>query len=237
MKLEETLNGGYAGLYGEVVDKDIYHLRTVENIVSINDPEYIHEQGHTGIDFVPDVVFDFGANIGIFSRYARTLWPKARIIAVEPHSDNCETFKMFTAVDANILLIEKAIGTGKLYHQAGAVNGSGESYISPGVGMDAQAMQALPPSEVEMIMPDELIKQVKPGEKFLVKMDIEGGENAVFNHKPSMEALRRADYFCMEVHFYGLTKPPREEIMKVLKSFEDTHTCKLDHVNFYARKK
>lgn len=242
MKLDQTLNGGYAGLYGEVVDKDIYRVRTVEDIVSINDPAFVHEKGHAGIDFVPDVVFDFGANIGVFTRYAQSLWPEARIIAVEPHPDNCQNFKFFTAADPKVMLIEKAIGTGELYHFAGAVNGSGESYISPGIGMDTEAMKhsAGVLSTIESIMPDAVIdRNVNRNEKFLVKMDIEGGENAVFAHKPSMNALRRADYFCMEVHFYGLTETAktRKEIMKVLASFEATHNCTLDHVTFYARKK
>lgn len=239
MKLDQTLNGGYNGLYGEVVDKDIYRVRTVEDIVSINDPAFIHEKGHAGIDFIPDVVFDFGANIGVFTRYAQSLWPNAQIVSVEPHPANCEIFKHFTK---DVMLVEKAIGTGELYHFAGAINGSGESYISPGIGMDTEAMKhsAGVLSTIKTVMPDALINLfVRHSQKFLVKMDIEGGENAVFAHKPSMDALRRADYFCMEVHFYGLTETAktRREIMKVLASFEATHNCTLDHVTFYARKK
>ena len=66
-KLEESLNGGYKGLYGEVVDRDEYHLRDLADVVSINDPKFIHDPGHPrGFNFIPDVVIDLGANVGVF---------------------------------------------------------------------------------------------------------------------------------------------------------------------------
>jgi FkbM family methyltransferase len=35
-----------------------------------------------------DVVIDIGANIGMFTTHSKQLWPKARIIAIEPHPEN-----------------------------------------------------------------------------------------------------------------------------------------------------
>ena len=76
MELENTLNGGYNGLYGEVVTEDCYRLKT--------------------LGFVPDVIFDLGANIGVFTRYARDMFNNAKIISVEPNLDNFENLKTFS---------------------------------------------------------------------------------------------------------------------------------------------
>lgn len=132
--MKEKLSEAYQSLYGEIVDKDIYHMRDVEDIVSINDPSFVHEAGHKRpFDFIPDVVIDLGCNIGLFTGYARQLYPHALIIAVEPDKKNCELFKELIGEDSRITLINKAIGSGEVWHSKGAVNGSGENYITSGV--------------------------------------------------------------------------------------------------------
>ncbi len=107
--IHSTLNGGFPGLYGEVVTEDIYKIKE--------------------LNFIPDVILDLGANIGIFSRYARELFPNALIISIEPHPDNIKAFKKYTN-DENIILIEKGIGKGTLYKSKKAVNGAAEVYLS-----------------------------------------------------------------------------------------------------------
>lgn len=229
MKLHETLNGGYAGLHGEVVTHDCYRLRT--------------------LPFIPDVIFDFGGNIGIFARFARELFPDALIVSVEPHPENRSVFKEFTK-DDKIILIEKAIGRGKMWHNLGARNGSGESYVSSGLGFDKEMMasavrnnQGVEASGVDAVMPDEIIWQYwKPGMKAVLKCDCEGCENFVFTDKHSMDMIKQMDYIAMEVHFYALTGgKPWEEVQEqtraALKELEETHICELDNVHFWAIKK
>jgi FkbM family methyltransferase len=229
MKIEDTLNGGYAGLYAEVVTHDCYRLKT--------------------LPFIPEVVFDFGGNIGIFSRFARTLFPDALIIAVEPHPENRERFKEFTH-DDKIILIEKAIGRGKMWHNLGARNGSGESYVSSGLGYDKDMMdsaaknkQGIEASAISSVMPDEIIWQYwKPGMKAILKCDCEGCENRIFSDKASMDMIRQMDYIAMEVHFYALMggvpyQEVQEQTRAALKELEETHTCELDNVHFWAIKK
>ncbi len=227
-KLENTLNGGYGGLYGEVVTCDSYRLKTIQ--------------------FTPDVVFDFGGNVGVFSRFARSLWNNALIVAVEPNPDNCNNFRKFTT-DSNLILFEKAIGAGELWHNMGAVNGAHESYVSSGLGFDSRSMsegaannQKIEKSLIETVMPDEIINQyLKEGQRSVLKMDIEGGENIVFAHKPSMDAIKKIDFIAMEIHFYALTGKSVQEVrditMEALNSLSDTHTWELDNVYFWATKK
>ncbi len=224
--IEETLNGGYNGLYGEVVTEDCYKLKQLK--------------------FTPDIILDLGGNIGVFARFARTLFPEAEIISVEPHAENCEVYKKFTH-DSKIHLMNRAVGIGQIYHNLGACNGSGEVYLSAGLGYPEKALKdeaniKIEPSSLESVMPDELINTwVLPGMKSLIKIDIEGSENFIFDHKPSMDALKTIDYICMELHWYAMNANLVEEVrnksLKALKSLEETHDCVLDHVHFWATKK
>jgi FkbM family methyltransferase len=229
MKLEETLNGGYNGLYGEVVTYDIYRLKK--------------------IPFKPDIIFDFGANIGVFTRYARTLFHDALIVSVEPHPDNIKLFKEFTN-DKNNILIEKAIGRGKMWHNLGAVNGSGESYVSSGLGFENEMMRnavdnslGIEDSMIKCAMPDEIISQYwKQGMKAILKVDIEGGENIIYGHQSSMDIIKQIDYITMEVHWYALTgglayDEVKAATLRAIEELKETHTTELDNVTFWALKK
>ena len=126
------------------------------------------------------------------------------------------------------------------------MNGSGEVYLSSGLGYPEGEMDKCPGKldryKIETVMPSELLKKyVKDGQKVLVKIDIEGNEHTIFTHEPSMKALRECDYVCMEVHWYalhgGLVSEVREKTQAALDSFKATHDCELDNVHFWARKK
>ena len=238
MNLKESLSGGYAGLYGEVVETDVYEMRDVEDIVSINDPLFIHVKGHKrGFDFIPDVIFDLGANVGIFTRYCHDLFPDAKIIAVEPHPENFKYLPTDLAI-----CINKGIGAGRLWRGTGAVNGSGESYVSNVTGFDEiMRSDSHIPVSIESITLKKLFDEfVLPGHKVIVKMDIEGGENALFEDEESVKCLLNADYVAMEIHNYALSGkdvPAVEKLTSsILERFEKTHDCKLNHIYFYARR-
>lgn len=218
--LEQSLNGGYKGLYGEVVTEDTYRLRS--------------------LNFVPDVVFDFGGNVGVFARYAQSLWPSATIISVEPHPDNIAVYKHYTK---GTILIEKAIGMGEIWHPKGAPNGAHESYLSTGLGYEG--MQDAPNIEavnIPTIMPDEIIDQyLKPGMKSALKLDIEGAENCLWEHPASIKAMQRIDYLCFELHYFALTGKLKnnvvEKTMAAMDAFRQTHIIEMDHIYVWALKK
>lgn len=227
-KLEDSLNGGYGGLYGEVVTCDIYRLRQVR--------------------FQPDLVFDIGANVGVFSRFARTLFPKAKIVAVEPHPANCEVFRQYTP-DPNTFLLECAMGRGNIYHTLTAVNGSGENYLSPGLGYPegllagavvqgkAMELSAVPSLTLQEIYRDHY----QQGMKVLMKIDCEGAENILWEDPEAMGILRSVDYLCMELHDYAQTGEFLQEVKTVtamaLVSLAATHNCERQGVNFWATKR
>ena len=231
--LEDTLNGGYKGLYGEVVTEDCYKIRQ--------------------LNFTPLVIFDLGANIGIFTRFARQLFPDSLIVSVEPDKENFESLVKFTEPN-NTVFINKAIGIGQIWKGSNPINGSGATYLNSGKFLsigemnNSESTGYMSKCDVESVMPDELINSyVKEGQKFLIKIDIEGNEHIIFTHKPSISAIKKADYICMETHLYSFKsnyEEIKDNILLNLNYFKKTHDCIIDggtkekmHYDFFATKK
>lgn len=230
MKIEDIWGGAASGLIGEVITEDTYRIKELK--------------------FTPTIIFDLGCNIGIFTQYVRSLFPDAFIVSVEPNEENFKWAKYFTPPDDKILFINKAIGIGQIYHGLTAANGSGETYLSIMNGYPQKEMDeavennlGIERSEVETVMPDELINTfTKEGDKVLVKIDCEGAENIIFSHEPSMEALRKCEYVCIEVHRYALSggelwQKVQDKTRIALDSFKEMHYIEEDGVHFWATKK
>lgn len=223
MKLEETLNGGFNGLYGEVVIADSYKLRQLR--------------------FAPDVVIDLGANVGVFTRYARELWPDAMIVAVEPDKENYGHLVEFTNNGA--ILLNKGIGIGvlkKRMDEGSLVNGSHFSFVSENSIEDQ--IYDTNTTGVKSVMLDELFKEfVHPKDKVLVKIDVEGAEFHIFEHEPSLKYLHKAEYFAIELHHKNddFEQWQKDEKLKALEEFmarfEKTHSLVYEHPLLFATKK
>lgn len=222
-RLEDSLNGGFSGLYGEVVTFDSYMIKQ--------------------IDFTPHVVIDLGANVGVFSRFARELFPASLVVSVEPNPDNVAVFRRFTN-DEKIILIEKAVGQGVMFRridQNALINGSHESYMPEKLLTNQKQLMKV---EVEPVMLDELFNSyVKPTDKVLVKIDCEGSEFCLFEHEPSLKCLGQAEYFAFELHHEMEYYTEREKVekRKVVSAFinrlSKTHSVIHDGVHLFGTKK
>lgn len=229
-RLEQTLGGDWPGLYGEVVTHDCYHVRQVK--------------------FQPDVVVDVGANVGTFSRFVMVLFPHAQIYAVEPDPLNCAHFRKFTT-DDRIHLIPKALGHGQIYHGTTARNGSGETYLSVGLGYPEALMREAVEIGAGMVMSS--VPSITLGDLFLsldlfetskkvvLKIDCEGAENTIWDDPISMAALVRADYVAMELHSYAMTGKEHPEVLRATEEglllLTTTHDCQRQGVHFWATKR
>ncbi len=225
-----SLKSGFRTMFGEVCVRDFYRLYSVP--------------------FTPTVILDLGANVGVFTTFARCLFPEARIIALEPNPVNYDYLTKHTAHLPDVTYVQKALGVGPLWSGASTSIapywGSLQSYVSEGqTGFPRGEMSQLPDQpgrdglvpyvpapEIQFTTLDALIEDYVDGEDLLlVKMDCEGGENYMFSHQPSMIAMRRADYLTMETHFYVKgTGTQHEEnkrrIIAGLSQLRDTHDCK-----------
>ena len=201
------------------------------------------------LDFVPDVVFDIGSNVGVFAKFARQLWKNALIVAIEPDRENIAQNCMKGA--ENVVLLQKAIGHGRIWRinhgdNHPELSGAQECYHSIMLGYPKEAYRNetyTVPVETKSITLDVLAKYYlkEEGHKFILKIDCEGGENAIFDHEPSMDVMRKADYIAMEVHNYGSSHEENEKVKakinESLTSLEATHNCRRVDFMFYARKK
>jgi FkbM family methyltransferase len=222
-RLEDTLNGGYGGLYGEVVTEDTYGLREIQK-----------SRADIGL------IVDIGANVGCFTRYARELFPSATIIAMEPDAENFIHLKKFTPPDDNIIFLNKALGSGIIWRHIGAPNGAHESYLPVGMGYaDSEYVTTL----VEGVMLDGIINNFHSAGRKIIKIDVEGAENCIWKHPPSMEILKQFDYIMLELHYctkicdHASIKEMAESTVKGIMELTKTHDCHYEHIYFYATKK
>jgi len=217
---EETM--GYDGLFREVVVGDIYKLRE--------------------LSFIPDLIFDIGANIGIFTRFAAELFPNAKIVSVEPHPPNFELLRDNSP--PNAVLLDLALGRGKVWNPRTAANGAGECYLGEYLGYSEEFHRETNATLVAVgtVTIEELFERYwEAGMKTVVKIDCEGAENSIFDHEPSMACLRKSEYVTMEIHHYSGTALDNPKVIEAtrhqLESFEGTHECTREHVLFYATKR
>lgn len=220
-------------LFDELVRQDCYRLRSVL--------------------FQPDVVLDIGANVGVFTSYARFIFPAAYIHAFEPNQRNFAYLLRHTEHLPNVSRWKVAMGTGPIWHRpvkdiCRPYFDGGEQYLSEGqlglpVGAFAERTE-FSKSSVQALSFAQIVDQCWKHGSVVVKIDVEGAENCIFNDPPSMAALRRCDYLTMELHYpvdgNGLV-PERGKptIRQSLMSMTDTHDCEFDepHNLFYATRK
>jgi len=202
----------YRGLYREVVTNDCYRLE--------------------GLRFAPDVIVDIGANIGVFTMRSVELFPSAHIVAVEPHPVNFRNLATRVMSVPNVKLVNAAIGIGEVFHRKDPDNGAHAKYLSH--SLDFSSEQTALPEWDEVNIPSLMLDELAPARyiqaKLLIKIDCEGGENAILFHQPSMDVLRRASYWCMEVHEHESIES-EETIRRRINEFRRTHNIQWDEPN------
>ncbi len=228
----------YQAIFNEVDKDDYYEIRN--------------------LPFNPNVVFDLGANVGVFTTLARNLIPRASIIAVEPDARNFALLKRQTGHLHNITYVNKALGTGDIWQGLPKLEppyyGAIRSYVTQDqLGFLTEDMPQPPgqqgrddypiyePSKVEAVSLAQLFTTyTKPDDLVLLKMDCEGGENSIFADPDSMEALHRVDCITMETHYYTKGTGTQHEanlakVEEALMSLSSTHNCHLDREKRYFR--
>jgi FkbM family methyltransferase len=144
-----------------------------------------------------ETILDLGANIGLTSAYLGAIYPKARILAVEPDAANFQLLKQNTATlgarvqalqaafwprDEALSWTSRPFRDGRDWARAVETGGNGQDSI-----------QAITPSGALALLGAERAD--------LAKVDIEGAEAVFFATETDTDALLRlADVFAIELH-------------------------------------
>ncbi len=137
------------------------------------------------------LIIDCGANIGLSALYFASHLPKARIIGIEPAQDNVELARKNTGHNPLIEIIEAAV-----YDQSTALE-----IANPEADKFAFRMQEASSSaatSIEAVTVGALMQRYGASRNLIVKVDIEGGEEALFRSNTGW--LDHTDLLIVETH-------------------------------------
>ena len=137
------------------------------------------------------LVIDCGANIGLSALYFALHLPRAKIVGIEPARDNVEVARKNTAHNPLIEMIEAAV-----HDQAATLaiaDPDAEKFAYRVIETPAQTV-----TSVEAVTIGALMKRHGARRNLIVKVDIEGGEQALF--RSNTDWLDRTDLLIMETH-------------------------------------
>ena len=143
-----------------------------------------------GFPFEPKTIIDGGANIGLFAVLMANRYPHARIISVEPDRGNYEQLVKNTAVYPNITPLHAG-----LWHQRARLKIVDEAADEWGL----QVKESHDENDLRAITINELMETCSLENPDIVKLDVEGAEEAIFsdNYRHWME---RTKILIIELH-------------------------------------
>ena len=140
------------------------------------------------------LVIDCGANIGVSSLYFAKHLPKARIVGIEPDRENVALARRNTASRPLIEIVEAAISDRAGLMQL--VNPEAEKYAFQVREVGEKGVGDAPP--IEALTIDTIMQRSGVRRNLIVKVDIEGGEQALF--RSNIGWLDHTDLLIVETH-------------------------------------
>ena len=134
------------------------------------------------------LIVDCGAHIGLATLWFARQYPRARIFAVEPAKDNFELLRRNVAANPNIIPINAAIWDRET--RVDLINADEQPW--------AWAMEETETGQIPTVTINDLMQQQSGGVPLLVKIDIEGGEIALF--RSNFEWIERTPLIVLELH-------------------------------------
>ena len=173
--------------------KNPIHLRRDVQDVHAFAQVFLHRE--YDFDWPSDVrrIVDGGANVGFASLYFKGQFPEAQIHAVEPHPHNAEAFRKNTAHLEGITLSQMAIHHSDHVH----LRLTDEGFGSNGFMTRDEASDNLV-ADVETLSIGGIQKAMEWEAIDLVKLDIEGGEEALF--QANLEWMECTRFIVLEFH-------------------------------------
>ncbi|WP_396167557.1 FkbM family methyltransferase [Flavobacterium sp.] len=128
--------------------------------------------------FIPKIIIDAGANIGLAAVYFNRKYPNAKIIAIEPEKSNFEILKMNCKHYKNIYLHKRALSSQSNLTLNVIDKGYGNWGFVTEIDSDESFENIV--DTVITITIDEILNENSLEYIDLLKIDIEGGEKLLF---------------------------------------------------------
>jgi FkbM family methyltransferase len=136
------------------------------------------------------VIVDAGANIGASSIWFSRLFPRAKILALEPDHENAELCRRNCANYINVIVVEAAIGS---------TPGKVQLVRPDSMSWSIQTRRCDAEGSIKMVTVEQLMSQLESSAKlFVAKIDIEGFEKDLFSS--STDWLSEVAVVAIELH-------------------------------------
>lgn len=161
----------------------------------------------------PEVVVDAGANVGLASVYFASRYPSARIVAIEPATENFRLLQQNVAAFPNVRAVQAA-----LWNEDTEIDlldpGLGASGFVTGAGAVGEHRERVAALTLGSILDRFELDRVD-----LLKVDIEGAELEVFQQAAAW--IDRVDAIAIELH--DRIKPGCEQVFRnATKAFDQS---------------
>jgi len=176
-------------------------------------------------------IVDIGANIGLFSLFARQICPNVKIISIEPHPEAYNRLCRNISNMNNIKTYNMALGDGSLLylHNAHSRHWNESIFMKNYVSNCSVASYRLSDIFAMCLVPFD--------SKYFLKIDTEGGERYLIDHENSETIISSSVQTSMELHFPCRKRPqfskfPSLETYKTwLTKFDNTHDVKYYNIS------
>ena len=143
--------------------------------------------------FVPSVIIDCGAHIGLFTLLAKATFPNAKLTVYEPNPQNAEFVRrQISRNKLEVTFNEAAISTEEKELNFAVVNSHGGRL--QGHGTDGVNVKDVPTYKVKVVDFSVELKKMRP-ESLLIKMDVEGEEFRILPAILTLLPIQTAIFF------------------------------------------
>jgi FkbM family methyltransferase len=178
-----------------------------------------------------DVIYDIGANVGMFTMFAGVRFPNVKIVAVEPDENNFNHLKQLTGFIPELVVTRAALGRGDIYEYTDVPPGNRVWRCNQLGYPDGwqESHKHFVKSSVPAMTVADLWKE-HGGSKPFFKIDTEGAEHCLIGDEESEAVIHGSERTVIEMHYFAATSEskadmgskPREWVGK----FELTHNVR-----------